>query len=330
MINEAQKLDIKLLSQNPDMVPIRDGFGEGVVELGKENDRVVVLTADLKESTRVDEFAKQFPERFFEVGVAEQNMMTIAAGLAVGGKIPFVTSYAVFSPGRNWEQIRTTVCYNKVNVNIVGHHTGLMTGPDGATHQALEDIAIMRTLPHMTVFVPCDSIEAKKATKAMTHLSGGGYIRLARDPSPLITTEETPFVPGKANVLWESKKPRVTIIACGTMVSRSLFAAEELEKEGIGSVVINMHTIKPIDSKIIITYAKKTKCIVTTEEHQIAGGLGSAVAEVLAMNYPVPQEFVGVKDVFGESGKPNELFEKYGLGVKDIKEAVKKVIRRTL
>jgi len=328
MINENAKLNKKLFTQAPDMTPIRNGFGEGIVELGKENDRVVVLTADLKESTRVDEFAKQFPERFFEVGVAEQNMVTIAAGLAVGGKIPFVTSYAVFSPGRNWEQIRTTICYNNVNVNIAGHHTGLMTGPDGATHQALEDIAIMRVLPNMTVFVPCDAIEAKKATKAMTHIQNAGYIRLARDPSALITTEETPFTPGKANILWESKKPKVTIIACGTMVARSLFAAEELEKEGIGSVVINMHTIKPIDSKTIITYAKKTKCVVTAEEHQIAGGLGSAVAEVLAMNYPVPQEFVGVKDAFGESGKPNELFEKYGLGVKDIKTAAYRIVKR--
>ena len=328
MQSDKFKLNTKLFTHTPLMVPIRNGFGEALVELGKEHPNVVALTADLKESTRVDEFAKQFPERFFEVGVAEQNMVTIAAGLAVSGKIPFVTSYAVFSPGRNWEQIRTTVCYNNVNVNIAGHHAGLMTGPDGATHQALEDIAMMRVLPHMTVFVPCDSIEAKKATKAMIHISGGGYIRLARDPSPLITTEETPFIPGKADVLWESKKPKVTIIACGTMVAQSLFAAEELEKEGIGSIVINMHTIKPVDSKTIISYAKKTKCVVTAEEHQIAGGLGSAVAEVLAMNYPVPQEFVGVRDSFGESGKPNELFEKYGLGVKDVKEAVKKVVTR--
>jgi len=328
MINETQKLDIKLFSQNPDMAPTRDGFGDALVELGKENVRVVALTADLKESTRVEAFSKQFPERFFEVGVAEQNLVTIAAGLAVMGKIPFITSYATFSPGRNWEQIRTTVCYNNVNVNIAGHHAGLMTGPDGATHQALEDIALMRTLPNMTVFVPCDKEEARKATKAMTHIVGGGYIRLSRDASPVITTDETPFVPGKANVLWESKRPKVTIFACGTMVSRALFAAEELEKEGFGSVVINIHTIKPIDSKTIITYAKKTKCVVTAEEHQIAGGLGSAVAEVLAQNFPVPQEFVGIKDVFGESGKPNELFEKHGLGVKDIKEAVKEVVVR--
>lgn len=328
MINEKQKLNTKLFSHVPDMAPIRDGFGEALVELGKENERVVVLTADLKESTRVEAFAKQFPERFFEVGVAEQNLVTIAAGLAVMGKIPFITSYATFSPGRNWEQIRTTVCYNNVNVNIAGHHAGLMTGPDGATHQALEDIALMRTLPNMTVFVPCDKEEAYKATKTMIHCVGGGYIRLARDSSPIITTKETPFIPGKANILWESKRPKVTIFACGTMVFRALYAAEELEKEGIGSVVINIHTIKPIDSKTIITYAKKTKCVVTAEEHQIAGGLGSVVAEVLAMNFPVPQEFVGVKDTFGESGKPNELFEKYGLGIKDIKEAVRKVVTR--
>lgn len=328
MNNEEMKLNSKFFSHIPDEAPTRDGFGDALVELGKENERVVALTADLKESTRVEAFSKQFPERFFEVGVAEQNLVTIAAGFAVMGKVPFITSYATFSPGRNWEQIRTTVCYNNVNVNIAGHHAGLMTGPDGATHQALEDIALMRTLPNMTVFVPCDKEEAHKATKAMTHITGGGYIRLSRDVSPIITTKETPFIPGKANVLWESKRPKVTIFACGTMVSRALYAAEELEKEGIGSIVINIHTIKPIDSKTIITYAKKTKCVVTAEEHQIAGGLGSAVAEVLAMNFPVPQEFVGVKDMFGESGRPNELFEKYGLGIKDIKEAVKRVVAR--
>lgn len=328
MINEAQKLDAMLFSKNPNMAAIRDGFGDALVELGKENERIVALTADLKESTRVEAFSKQFPERFFEVGVAEQNLVTIAAGLAVMGRVPFVTSYATFSPGRNWEQIRTTVCYNNLNVNIAGHHAGLMTGPDGATHQALEDIALMRTLPNMTVFIPCDKEEAHKATKAMTHITGGGYIRLSRDVSPIITTKETPFISGKANVLWESKRPKVTIFACGAMVYRALYAAEELEKEGIGSVVINIHTIKPIDSKTIITYTKKTKCVVTAEEHQIAGGLGSTVAEVLAMNFPAPQEFVGIKDVFGESGKPNELFEKYGLGIKDIKEAAKKVVTR--
>ncbi|TSC52549.1 MAG: transketolase [Parcubacteria group bacterium LiPW_41] len=328
MNNEEMKLNSKFFSHAPDEAPTRDGFGDALVELGKENERVVALTADLKESTRVEAFSKQFPERFFEVGVAEQNLVTIAAGLAVMGKVPFITSYATFSPGRNWEQIRTTVCYNDVNVNIAGHHAGLMTGPDGATHQALEDIALMRTLPNMTVFVPCDKEEARKATKAMTHIKGGGYIRLSRDVSPIITTKETPFIPGKANVLWESKRPKVTIFACGTMVSRALYAAEELEKEGIGSIVINIHTIKPIDSKTIIAYAKKTKCVVTAEEHQIAGGLGSVVAEVLAMNFPVPQEFVGVKDTFGESGTPNELFEKYGLGIKDIKEAVKNVVVR--
>ena len=328
MINEKIKLNKKFFSYAPNEVPIRDGFGEALVELGREHEKVVVLTADLKESTRAEEFSKQFPNRFFEVGVAEQNMVTTAAGFALTGKIPFVTSYAVFSPGRNWEQIRTTICYNNVNVNIAGHHAGLMTGPDGATHQALEDIALMRVLPNMTVFVPCDAIEAKKATKAMMHISGAGYIRLARDPSPIITAEETPFIPGKANVLWESKHAKVAIIACGTMVAQSLFAAEELEKEGIGSAVINVHTIKPIDAKTIIAYAKKTKCVVTAEEHQVAGGLGGAVAEVLAQNYPVPQEFVGVKDVFGESGKPKELFEKYGLGVKDIKEGVYRVTKR--
>lgn len=328
MLNKEAKLNIKIFDKEIDLRPIRDGYGDGLLIAGAENPNVVVLCADLTESTRSQKFAEKYPDRFFEIGVAEQNMAAIAAGLGVSGKIPFVSSYATFSPGRNWEQIRTTICYNDSNVKIAGHHAGIMTGPDGATHQNTEDIAIMRILPNMKVFVPCDAIEAKKATVAAAKLWGPTYIRFAREKSPVVTTEDTPFTPGKAEIFWASKKPEVAIFACGVLVHNALLAAKELEKEGIGAMVINIHTIKPIDEKAIIEVAKKTGAAVTVEEHQIQGGLGSAVAEVLARHCPVPQEFVGMQNTFGESGPPWDLVEKYGMGVKDIKAAVKKVLRR--
>ena len=328
MINESLKLNTKIFDADVEKVPIRNGFGEGVVRAGEDDPNVVVLCADLTESTRADAFEKKFPGRFFELGVAEQNMATIAAGLGVSGKIPFIASYATFSPGRNWEQIRTTISYNDSNVKIAGHHAGISVGPDGATHQAVEDIATMRVMANMKVFVPCDAIEARKATIAAAKIWGPVYLRYAREGTPVVTTEETNFTPGKAEIFWESKKPQVAIIACGTMVHSALLAAKELEAEKIGVIVVNNHTIKPLDEKKILEVVRKTGAVVTAEEHQVAGGLGGAIAELLVRKNPVPQEFVGLQGVFGESGSPDELIEKYGMGVKDIVKAVRAVLQR--
>ena len=307
---------------------IRDGFGEALVEIGEKNKDVVVLTADLKESTRVNLFAEKFPERFIEVGVAEQALVTIASGMAAEGKIPFTTSYAVFSPGRTLDQIRTTIVLNNVPVKIVGAHAGLGAGPYGSTHQALEDIAIMRTLPNMIVVVPCDFEEAKKATRSVASNGKPTYLRLARQESGQVTTVKSSFKIGKAEILWEKRNPEVAILACGVMVYEALLAARELDKKGIETLVINNHTIKPMDERIIIRAAKTTGAVVTCEEHQIDGGMGSAVAEILSRNFPAPIEFIGVPNTFGESGKPEELFKKFKMTSKDIIEAVKRVILR--
>lgn len=328
MVNPEAKLNPKLFESEVEQKAIRDGYGEGLVRAGEENKNVVALCADLTESTRAEAFAKKFPERFFECGVAEQNMATIAAGLGVSGKIAFISSYATFSPGRNWEQIRTTIAYNDSNVKIAGHHAGISVGPDGATHQAIEDIATMRAMPNMRVIVPCDSIEAAKATYAAAHIWGPVYLRYAREKTPVITTEDTPFLPGKAEIFWESKKPRVAIVVCGPLAYQALLAARDLEKEKISTVVINSHTVKPLDEKTIVRWARKAGAVVAVEEHSVIGGLGGAVAEVLAKNSPAPMEFIGMRDVFGESGPPAELIKKYGMDVKDIKAAVKKVLRR--
>lgn len=328
MINSAVKLNPKIFEPDVEMKAIRDGYGDGLVMAGDENKNVVALCADLTESTRAEAFARKYPERFFECGVAEQNMATIAAGLGVSGKIAFISSYAAFSPGRNWEQIRTTIAYNSSNVKVAGHHAGISVGPDGATHQAIEDIATMRAIPNMRVIVPCDAVEAKKATYAAAHIWGPVYLRYAREKTPVITTEETPFTPGKAEIFWESKKPQVAIVACGPLVYQALAAARDLEKEKVGTVVINSHTVKPLDEKKITEWARKCGAVVTVEEHTVKGGLGGAVAEVLAKSYPVPMEFIGMQDVFGESGPPAELIRKYGMDVKDVKAAVKKVLRR--
>jgi transketolase len=286
----------------------------------------VVLTGDLSESTRANKFEEKFPERFIECGVAEQNMMGIAAGLALSGKVPFVSSYAVFVPGRSWDQLRVSVCYSKANVKIAGAHSGISVGPDGATHQALEDIASVRVLPNIVVIVPCDCLETKKATIAAGEHKGPVYFRFTREKTPVITTPETPFKIGEAEVFKEGSD--VTIVACGPLVYQALVAAKELEKEGINAEVINNHTIKPIDKLTLASSAKKTGAVVTVEEHQINGGLGGAVAEVLAENYPVPMERIGMPDTFGESGAPEELLEKYGMSVEKIKEAVNSVIKR--
>lgn len=307
---------------------IRDGFGEALVETGEKNKNVVVLTADLKESTRVNLFAEKFPDRFIEVGVAEQALVTIASGIAAEGKIPFTTSYAVFSPGRTLDQIRTTVALNNQPVKIVGAHAGLGAGPYGSTHQALEDIAMMRTLPNMIVEVPCDYEEARKATRSVASNHKPTYLRLARQESGQVTTQNSPFKIGRAEILRQSKSPQVAIIACGVMVYETLLAAKELESRGIETLVINNHTVKPMDERTVIRAAKTTGAVVTAEEHQIDGGMGSAVAEILSRNFPVPIEFIGVPNVFGESGKPEELFKKFKMTSRDIIEAVKKVIAR--
>ena len=307
-------------------IPSRDGYGKGLVELGEKDKNIVALCCDLTESTRMEWFREKFPERFIEVGVAEQNMMGIAAGLAKEGKIPFVSSYAVFSPGRNWDQLRVSVCYSESNVKVEGAHAGISVGPDGATHQALEDIAITRCLPNLTVVVPADAVEGEKATIQAGLIKGPFYLRFGREKVPTITTERTPFQIGKAEVFRKGKD--VAVVACGVMVFDALVAAEELEKEGIEVMVINNHTIKPIDKKTLVEAAKKTGAVVTAEEHQVMGGMGSAVAEVLSQEFPVPMEFVGIQDRFGESGQPEELMEKFGCTPKDIIQAVKKVLEK--
>ena len=303
-------------------IPTRHGYGEGVVELGKQNKDVVVLCADLTESTRNAQFAKLFPERFIEVGVAEQNLVTLAAGMAAMGKIPFVSSYAVFCPGRCWEQIRTTICYNDRNVKIVGAHAGVSVGPDGATHQMIEDIGLMRSLPNMRVVVPCDMLETKKATIAIGKAKGPCYIRFARHQTPVFTTEKTPFVLGRAEILREGKD--VALIACGPLLYEVVQAAELLwKKYRIDATVVNNHTVKPLDTKTVLAVAKMCRKVVTIEEHQIHTGMGSAVAEFLAQHYPVKMKFVGIKDHFGESGDPQELLKKFGL----TREAIIKEVR---
>jgi transketolase len=328
MINQKQFLSDKLFKKDIELKFMRDGFGEGLKIAGEEDEKIVVLTADLKDSTKVNLFADAFPERFIEVGVAEQNLVTIASGMANYGKIPFVTSYSAFSPGRNWEQIRTTIGIDGYPVKIIGAQSGLNIGHYGVTHQSLEDIALARVIPNMNVIVPSDYNEAKKATLEMAKINEPFFMRLPRIDSRVYTTEKTPFKIGKANVLTESKKPEVTIIATGLMVYEALLAYKELEKNGIETIVINLHTIKPLDEEIIIRYAKLTGAVVTIEEHQVIGGMGSAVSECLSKNYPVPMEILGVQDRFGQSGKPKELFAEYGLTKEDISKAVKKVIAR--
>lgn len=332
MMNRSAHLSKTTLSESVEQVPTRNGYGEGLVEAGKKNENVVVLCADLTESTRSHLFAEQYPDRFFEIGVAEQNLATVAAGLGVSGKIPFISSYAVFSPGRNWEQIRTTISYNDSNVKIAGAHAGISVGPDGATHQAIEDIATMRVMANMKVIVPCDVHEARKATIAAAQIWGPVYLRFGREKTPVFTTEKTPFTPGRAELFWAPKRPRkidVTIIACGPLVHTALLAARELEKEdGLSIAVLNNHTIKPMDEDTIISYAKKAGAVVTVEEHQVTGGMGSAVAEVLSKHAPTPMEFIGMQNTFGESGAPDELLAKYGMDAKAIRAAVKRVLKK--
>ena len=303
----------------------RDGFGDGILEAGRNNPNVVALTADLAGSLKLDNFIKEFPERYIQVGIAEANMIGIAAGLAIAGKVPYTTTFANFSTGRVYDQIRQSVAYSGKNVKICASHAGVTLGEDGATHQILEDIGMMRMLPHMTVINPCDYAQTKAATIAIADYKHPVYLRFGRPAWPIFT-EGMPFVIGKALQLTEGTD--VTIFATGHLVWNSIEAAKALAEEGISCEVINIHTIKPLDEAAIVKSAKKTKAVVTAEEHQRAGGLGSAIAEVLARQLPTPQEFVAVNDSFGESGTPDQLMEKYGLGVKDVIAAVKAVLAR--
>jgi transketolase len=309
-----------------EMLLTRQGFADAVIELGTKDPRIVVLDADLAKSTLTCQFKDKFPKRFFDMGIAEQNMINVAGGLSLTGLIPFVSTYGVFLSGRAWEQIRTSICYGKLNVKFGGAHGGISVGPDGATHQALEEISIMRVLPNMIVVVPADYYETKKAILASVEIDGPVYVRYGREKVPVVTTAETPFTIGKAITMKEGKD--VTIIACGTMVAEALDAAEVLAQKGISAEVINLHTIKPIDKEAIIASARKTGCVVTAEEHQLAGGMGSAVAEVLVQSLPVPMEMVGIQDTFGESGQLDELMKKYGITSKEIFEKAVKVISR--
>jgi transketolase len=328
MLNPLLKLNKNLFEENVEQRPTRDGYGDGLVALGENSKDVIVLTADLSESTRCEEFAKKFPKQFFDVGVAEQNMALIGSGMGVSGKTVFISSYATFNPGRNWEPIRTTIVYNNANVKIAGHHSGIMTGPDGATHQATEDIASVRAWPNLQIFVACDAIEAKKITQYAGNTYGPMYLRFSRDETPLITTEETPFDPTTVQLFWTTMKPKVTIFAMGYLLYDALVAAKELEKEGIEVLVANVATVKPLDIKGILALAEKTDAVVSVEDHQSVGGLGGALAEVFAKHHPVPMEFVGLQDTFAESGDPKTLLKKYHMDKTAINDAVKKVLRR--
>lgn len=322
----ASHLNPRLMQDDIEQEPIRAGFGRGLVEAGRRNSQVVALCADLTESTKMDGFAKEFPERFVEVGVAEQNLVTVGAGMALMGKIPFVSSYAAFSPGRNWEQIRTTICLNEANVKIVGSHAGVSVGPDGATHQMLEDIALMRVLPNMRVVVPADSLEAEKATVALGASNGAAYLRLGREKTPQVTTSDSPFSLSKSEVLREGDD--LTIAACGVMVYQALVAAEMMSKDGIEAEVINCAVIKPFDHHTLLKSVRKTGAVLTAEEGQISGGLGGLVAEILGESFPAPLARMGMHDRFGESGDPMQLLEHFGLTAKNIVQRAKQLLKR--
>lgn len=322
--NSVMHLNPKLHHEDVERIPNRKGFGQGLVKAGESDENVVALCADLTESTQINLFADKFPERYTEIGVAEQNLVTVASGMAAMGKIPFASSYAAFSPGRNWEQIRTTACLNDRPVKIIGAHSGLYTGKDGATHQMLEDIALMRALPNMVVLAPCDAVEAEKMTLAMAKDTRPNYMRLAREAIPVITTEDTPFEIGKAYVFDPGSD--LTIIATGTMTFVALQAAEQLYKQGIEAEVIHCPTIKPLDAMTILKSVKKTGKVITVEDHQISGGLGGAVAEFLGEHHPVPMRRIGVQDKFGQSGDPKDLFEHYGLTPKHVAAAAHELV----
>ena len=322
-------LNPKIFDKDVEQAPIRKGYGEGLLQAGEEDHNVVALCADLTESTQMHLFKNKFPERFVEMGISEQSMASVASGMAAMGKVPFFSSYAMFSPGRNWEQIRTTICYNDVNAKVVGSHAGISVGPDGGTHQAIEDIGLMRMIPRMTVIAPCDSVEAKKATLAAAKYVGPVYIRLAREATPIITTEETPFAIGKAQLFLapqDGVQAKVGIIATGSLVYNALMAAKQLESEGVPVKMLNLTTVKPLDEDAVLALAAETGAIVTVEEHQRKGGMGSEIAEYLARTRPTKQEFIGVDDQFGQSGTTDELLNHYGMSVADIVAAAKRVM----
>lgn len=325
-VSPSAKLVRNLFAANLTALPTRNGFGDGLVDAATADSGVVVLCADLTESTRAEAFKKAFPDRFVQMGVSEQSLAAIAAGMALAGKTPFIASYACFSPGRNWEQIRTTIALSETNVKIAGAHAGVSVGPDGATHQMTEDIALMRVLPNMTVLVPCDAIETRKATIAAAKHNGPVYIRFAREKSPVFTTDASPFAIGKAQTLTDGRD--VAIVACGPLVYEALKAAKALEADGISARVVNNASIKPMDEATILKAAKDCGCVVTVEEAQAAGGMGSAVCEILASEFPVPVERVGLQDVFGQSGTPQELLEHYKLTSPWIVKAAKRVMKR--
>ncbi len=327
MLNPDAKLAGKIFTDGVETAPTRDGFGTGTVEAAKADSRVVVLCADLAESTRAEWFQKEFPKRFIELGVAEQNMATVAAGMARAGKIPFIASYAAFSPGRNYEQIRTTIALNQMPVKVCGMHAGVSVGPDGATHQMLEDIGLMRMLPGMTVIAPGDAEEARKAVVAAAASDGPVYLRFGRAATPIFTTKETPFTLGKALTLFESKVSQVALLSTGSVSYATLVAARSLAESGIGTIVLHVPTIKPLDETAVLAVAKRAGRVVTVEEHQTAGGFGSAVAEFLAEHHPVPIRRLGVQDQFGQSGTPDELLAHYGLDASHIEKVVQVFVK---
>ncbi len=322
----AEHLDKNIFTDQVLMEPNRNGYGEGLKEAGAHNDSVVALCADLTESTRTNLFAEAFPERFIQVGIAEQNMASVASGMAAMGKVPFIASYAMFSPGRSWEQIRTTIAYNDANVKIIGAHSGVSVGPDGATHQAIEDIAIMRVIPNMAVIAPCDVHEAKKAVLWAAKYMGPVYIRISREKSPVVTTEQSPFVFGQAQLYISAREDvehKVGIISTGILAHNALLAAKELNEAGIGASVMHIATIKPLDTDAILEFAKNHSALITLEEHQVAGGLGSAVAEYLSGIHPIKIARLGVQDQFGQSGTTDELIAHYGMSAKKIVETAR-------
>jgi transketolase len=327
-MSDAMKMKLihNIGSDDVKQEPIRAGFGRGLLAAGQKDDQIVGLCADLVESTRMIEFAEAFPDRFIEIGVAEQNLVTVAAGMAAMGKKPFVSSYAAFCPGRDWEQIRTTICLNDRPVRIIGSHAGVSVGPDGATHQMLEDIALMRALPNMIVVAPGDSVEAEKATLTLAATDKPSYMRLARDKTPIFTTKDTPFELGKAYVVWGGDD--ITLLGTGTMTYQCLLAAKLLQSKGIAAEVLHVPTIKPLDTKTILTSVKKTGLAITAEEAQVAAGFGGAIAELLTDQHPVPLKRIGMQDHFGESGEPNELLEAFGLTGKHIAKAAQEMLAR--
>lgn len=326
MLSKSANLKKNTLSKDIDKAPTRDGYGLGLVEAGEKDERIVVLCGDLSDSTRSGMFRDRWPERFIQSGIQEQNMATVAVGLALQGKIPFISTYAVFCPGRNWDQIRISGCYNNTNVKYAGAHSGISVGPDGATHQAMEDIALTRVLPRMTVLVPCDMEETRKVVHAAVKIEGPVYFRFARDATPVFTTLKTPFKVGQAQVFREGSD--AAIIAAGPIVHTALLAADRLIEKGISCRVINCPSIKPLDGKTIEKAARECGAVVTCEEHQVMGGVGSAVAEFLASHYPVPMAFVGMPDSFGESGEPEQLLKKYRLDAAGITDKVRAVLKR--